>query len=87
MGYFTKEHYFSYYRRKKINFEILKRETNINLFRDFTDLGAGKRFINLLATKFMSFFLQRFKSLPDLLAKVLPIFYIEIIWIMQKKDE
>lgn len=86
IDYFTKNHFFSYYKEKSISFELIHRGTNINLFKDFTKLTTVKSFLNAFATKLMSFLLTHFESLPDLSVKSLPFFYVEIVWLLKKPD-
>lgn len=84
IDYLTNNHFFSYYGEKNVSFELLYRGTGINLFKDFTKLNRFNILLNQIASGFLQFLLKHFQTLPDLAVKVLPFFYVEIIWHLRK---
>jgi len=91
MVYFTTGHFFSYY--SKIRFEIIKKWSNVNIFHDWATPSKLKR--NLFFKNLVNGFLNNImilsakisNVLPDYIVKVLPLYDVEIIWVLRKGDK
>jgi SAM-dependent methyltransferase len=85
--YFLKKNAkYNWYINNKISFQLIYKNTNVFLTYQ-NNLFRAWRIFDVLVTFFLRSVLNVSPALADLLVKILPLYYVDIIWILQKTDK
>jgi len=82
--YFSPGHSRSYYAARQFAFVVENRKTEINLWYDWQHLNRIQRKVNRTLTKSFNLLFSISTTLPDILVKVMPFYYVDIIVELRK---
>ena len=82
MDYFTENHPFSYY--NEFFFKIIKRWANVYIFYSASPPSKLVKILNNLCSMILNKFMKISSTIPDLLVKLCPFYFVEIFWVLEK---
>ncbi len=83
----SQKHSGSYYVATAFNFEIIQQKASINLWSYWDNPPRWKQLVNAALSRIFTFIVRHSRTLPDLFAKMLPLYRVDIVITLRKVND